>query len=465
MAEDNALISRAKSGDEQAFADLMRAHYAFVYRIVVEIVNNPHDAEEVVQDTFLNVYRGLTEYEERTKFRSWLAKIARNRALNWRREQRADTVSIDDVGESAVQAADSLDERLIRDEQRELIRRAMGALSQKDRDIARAYYLDGASYDELIRTHGLSYKAISFRLSRAKRTLAKRLQYLLTGAFVPSATTLKKISSGGFTAMKIGTVPKITVGVIAIIVIAFIGSHQLLSSKEGRSSSVKTTASTTNKPEQSTAEIDAPPGHVVAAPSPADEPQISAEEMGQIEDFFAQLEAADAQSGTETLQLATEVEVNQNTEGDYSSDSSERSESIEQSAENVMDAYVNALKNLDSKAILSLTPATYNAEFRGLWVDFDSNPTPALRKVLQETFAQAEIVSNEHVGGEFHFRLKVWLPIWLLQETLEMAKLPEGALERFLPPEMLKFLETPKSVVLLHKMKKENGAWEIYDLN
>ena len=88
MAEDNALISRAQSGDEQAFAELMRAYYGFVYRIVVEIVNNPHDAEEVVQDTFLNVYRGLTEYEERTKFRSWLAKIARNRALNWRREQR-----------------------------------------------------------------------------------------------------------------------------------------------------------------------------------------------------------------------------------------------------------------------------------------------------------------------------------------------------------------------------------------
>ena len=52
MAEDNALISRAKSGDEQAFAELMRAHYAFVYRIVVEIVNNPHDAEEVVQGHF-----------------------------------------------------------------------------------------------------------------------------------------------------------------------------------------------------------------------------------------------------------------------------------------------------------------------------------------------------------------------------------------------------------------------------
>ena len=206
MANDKVLIARAQSGDEQAFADLMRAHYAFVYAIVIGIVKNPHDAEEVVQDTFLNAYRGLAQYEEQTKFRSWLATIARNRALNWLRAQKVDTVSINEVEEHTLQTPNTLDDQLIRDEQRELIRRAMGTLSQKDREIAHSYYLDGASYDELTRTHGLSYKAIAFRLSRAKRRLAKRLEYLLTGLSVPPATTLKQIYSGGFTAMKIGTV-------------------------------------------------------------------------------------------------------------------------------------------------------------------------------------------------------------------------------------------------------------------
>ncbi len=210
MANEKVLISRAQSGDEGAFADLMREYYAFVYAIVIEIVNNPHDAEEVVQDTFLNAYRGLAQYEEQTKFRSWLATIARNRALNWLRAQRMDTVSINEVEERALQTPNTLDDQLIRDEQRELIRRAMETLSQKDREIAHSYYLDGASYDELTRTHGLSYKAIAFRLSRAKQRLTKRLQYLLTGLSVPPATTLKQIYSGGFTAMKIGTVPKIT---------------------------------------------------------------------------------------------------------------------------------------------------------------------------------------------------------------------------------------------------------------
>ena len=140
-------------------------------------MNNPQDAEEIVQDTFLNAYRGLAQYEERAKFKTWLAEIARNRARSWLRKQRIDTVPIDelspfdDVGKSIVKTQDLPDEQLILSEQRELIHRALGRLSPKEREIARSYYLDGASYDELIRTHGLSYKAISVRLSRAKKNL------------------------------------------------------------------------------------------------------------------------------------------------------------------------------------------------------------------------------------------------------------------------------------------------------
>ena len=93
--------------------------------------------------------------------------------------------------------------------------------------------------------------------------------------------------------MKIGTASKITVGVIAIIVIAFIGSRQLLSPEEDSSPSAEVAASTADKPDQSGSEIDANRKNVVTAPSRADEPQISAKEMEQIEDFFAQLEAAD----------------------------------------------------------------------------------------------------------------------------------------------------------------------------
>ena len=456
MAKDSELISRAQSGDEQAFAELMRAHYAFVYRIVIEIVNNPHDAEEVVQDTFLNAYCGLGQIEERTRFRNWLAKIARNRALNWQREQRADTMPIDDLVESAVQAADSLGEQLIRDEELEMVRRAMNTLSQIDRDIARAYYLEGASYDELIRAHGLSYKAISFRLSRAKRTLAKRLQYLLNVVFVPPVISLKKISSGGFTAMKIGTVPKITAGVIVFIALAFIGSRQLLSPEEDSSPSVEVTSSKPLQAEQSASVTDTERRNVVTVPSLADETQISTEEMEQIEDFFTQLETADSKSETETPQLATGVEVDQNSEEDYTPDSSETSENTTQSAEDVMNGYVEALKNLDFETMLSFETAATREETRDVLDGFDNNQSdPVARGMLQSMLSQAEIIGSQYVGEEFHFRLRVPLRM----PVLDGIEFPEG-LE---PPESVQLLaDLPESDISLVKMRKEDGTWRIY---
>ena len=482
MANDKVLVSRAQSGDERAFADLMRVHYAFVYAIVIRIVNNPHDAEEVVQDTFLNAYRGLAQYEEQTKFKGWLAKIARNRALNWLRTQRMDTVSINEVEEHTLQTPNTLDDQLIRNEQRELIRRAMETLSQKDREIAHSYYLDGASYDELTRAHGLSYKAIAFRLSRAKQRLTKRLQYLLTGLSVPPATTLKQIYSGGFTAMKIGTVPKITagaIGIVALIFIGFIGVRQMttpnvkqrvyLVPEKGE------ITPTPNKIEQLVAQTDATSNTEFGE----NQPQIAAEEVKpiedilaqleeeEIEDFLAQLEGADAQSAeTESQQ---DVNGNVSTETDTSS------------AEDVMNAYVDALRNVDFEAMRSLStghvkeglanaaadgspiidPDELRDELKDLPKDLPvemreiaeqqvrsaeqqiQSAEPQIRRTVLKFLSQQEVIRSEYVGDEFHFELR--------GPTPEMPKILGIEFSKVTAPNEL------------YKMRRENGEWRVYD--
>ena len=473
MANDNllisrALISRAQAGDEQAFTDLVKNYHTFVYAIVSGVLDDLGDVEEVVQDAFINAYRGLPQLKDTASFNGWLAEIARNCARDRLRKQRLETVPIDEVGAHTLETSDSADAHLIRDEQIELIRRAMKTLSQKDREIARAYYLDGASYGELIRTHGLSYKAISFRLSRAKRTLTKRLRHLLSGVFVPTATTLKKISSGGLTAMKIGTVPKITVGVIAVIVIAFIGSRHLLLPEQDSSPSVEVTALTTNKSEHSVPENDTTRKSVVTAPSRAEEPQISTEEMEQIEDFFAQLEAADPQS--DTGQLA-EAEFRQDADERVAGNTDVLTENTEQSAEEVMNAYLEALRNLDIDGMRSLMVGAAREDFEArvpmlsgelpeeilsiFYEVFDEMPEevvelmlPMIREMmpqmLKQMLSQAEIVKSEFVGDEYHFRVRVPPPETLVPGGFEI---PED-------------LVVPDSVL---KMRKKDGGWQIYE--
>ena len=463
MDNDSTLICRAQAGDEGAFVELIRGYHSFVYAIVIEIVNNPQDAEEIVQDTFLNVYRGLAQYEERSKFKTWLAEIARNRARSWLRKQRIDTVPIDElspldeVGKSTVKTQDLPDEQLILSEQRELIRRALGTLSPKEREIARSYYLDGASYDELIRTHGLSYKAISVRLSRAKKKLAKRLEHLLTGVFVSPITSLKHIYSGGLTVMKVGTTPKITAGVVAIIVFAFIGTRQFISSKEDSSPLVEIVTSTESA--NPVTQTDAARKGAVTATPREDKPQISTEEMRQIEDFFAQLDEAAPKSEIDTPQSLPDTEVAQNTDEHISTNTDAFAEDMEPSAEEVMNTFVQAFKTLDFETMGSLMtgnakegheetaamgfPLIDPQELKDFPAEMRRMVEQMSEKIFLEFVSRLEVVNSEYVGDEFHFELGGRPP-----------EVPET------PGLEISLVSAPNE---LYKMRKENGAWRVYE--
>ena len=470
MAKDNALIHRAQSGDERAFAALMRKHYPFVYAIVTRMVKNSHDAEEVVQDTFLNAYRGLTQLENTTKFNSWLGEIAQNCGRNWLRKQRGDTVSIDEVSEQMLQTADSSDERLIQQEQRELIRRTMETLPQKDREIAQAFYLEGASYDELTSTHGLSYSAIASRLSRAKRQLTKRLQYLLTGIFVSPATTLKKMYSGGLTAMKVGTVPKIKVGVavlIALIFVSFIGVRQMTAPTVEERVYLSPWEDGTPRPRNNSEGLAAATDSTQDVESRDNQSQTVTVEMEPTDDFFSHSQE------TDTTQFAADTESEMDTSQDLFAEISASLDDEGRFPEDVMNAYLEAYRNVDTDAMRSVLTGSAKEGFENgmmrIWngdgelpqdlIDFVYRLVPredvevaeeVLQQVkesmlpdLKQRNAQAEIASNEYVGDEFHFRIRIPVPKMREMPGVEVPKLPD-------------------SVTPIRKMRKENGVWRIY---
>ena len=481
MAKENTLIHRAQTGDEQAFADLMRTYHAFVYAIVIGIVNNPHDAEEVVQDAFLNTYQGLRQLEDAAKFKSWLAVITRNCARQWLRKQRGDTVPLDDVSEQILQTQDSPDERLTRLEQRELIRRTMETLPQKDREIARAFYLEGASYDELISTHGLSYNAIASRLSRAKRQLSKRLQYLLTGIFVSPAMTLKKIYSGGLTIMKVGTVPKITVGaaaVIALIFIGFVSIRQMNAPIVEERVYLSPWENGTERPRNSSEGLAAQTDFTQDTESRDSPSQIAT--AASVEGTELIDDSLDQPAEIDTPQFATEAEFQPDSEQKVTTDTSMLLDDEGRSAEDVMNAYLEAYKNLDLKAMLPLVtgavrediessiPALENT--RAEIAEAGSEAKQFTEGMLSQILRRTGIVSSEYVGGECHFRLRE--PELQIGELIGMVmqNLPEehqAALAEIPGAEMEKIAvemeKTPAPPDILIKMRKENGAWRIYE--
>ena len=126
--------------------------------------------------------------------------------------------------------------------------------------------------------------------------------------------------------MKIGTVPKITVGAVAIIGLGLIGTHHFILSKEDSSSTVEIVTSTSSEATLSVPQTNAT-RKTIKAPRRAEKPQISAEEMEQIENFFAQLEEANIEQGLDMAEVGVAGDLNPTITDDYSDDQFEISSS------------------------------------------------------------------------------------------------------------------------------------------
>ena len=250
--------------------------------------------------------------------------------------------------------------------------------------------------------------------------------------------------------MKFGTVPKIIAGAVAIIVLAVIGTLWLISASEDSTPEVEVVMSSPNEFSESVAQTDTARKDAVTAASREEKPQISAEEMQQIEDFFAQLESANLQSEMGTPQSPTDTVVAKNTDGKITTNTDVFAEDIEQTAKEVMYTFVKAFKIMDFEAMDPLMTGVAKERFNEaaamgfpLMAPENAPDMPAeMRQVVEQTvlehFSRLEVVSSKYVGDEFLFGL--------------------GA-----PPPKIPGVSKVNAPNEIYKMRKENGVWRIYD--
>src|SRR6266702_2991618 len=83
--EDQKLVLRARSGDRKALEELVQRHQAWIYNIAIRMLYHPQDAEDATQEILIKALTGLTSFEGRSSFRTWLYRIAANHVLNAKR--------------------------------------------------------------------------------------------------------------------------------------------------------------------------------------------------------------------------------------------------------------------------------------------------------------------------------------------------------------------------------------------
>ena len=181
---DAAAVALARGGDSEAFHSLVDRHSRAVYRLAYRMTGSPHDAEDVVQETFLRAYRQLGRFESRANFGTWLHRIAVNCSIDLirsrpHRETAHDGTDLEQFG-AAVERYDTAGaspERLMMStEVHERIAAAMRGLSAMERAAFMLRHFEGRSINEISQSLGLKTNATKHSIFRAVRKMRIALE-------------------------------------------------------------------------------------------------------------------------------------------------------------------------------------------------------------------------------------------------------------------------------------------------
>ncbi|MHB8757706.1 MAG: RNA polymerase sigma factor [Bacillota bacterium] len=173
MTNDEQLIAQSRSGSQDAYAALVQRYQRVVYATAHRITGDPHDAEDVAQETFVRAYFALDRFIPiRGGFPAWLVRIATNLSLTRLRRRRESPTEADerlpDLGPGPAEAAE-------RDETREAVRRAVGELPDRYQTVVLLRFVQDLSYDEIAEEMGIPRNTVATWLRRALGLLEKSL--------------------------------------------------------------------------------------------------------------------------------------------------------------------------------------------------------------------------------------------------------------------------------------------------
>lgn len=175
---DDELLARARQGDDGAFRTLMERHEQTVAVTVVAMMGRTSEVDDVMQDVFIQFYRSLDRFRGDASVRTYLKRIAVNRALDaLRRRKRflGRFLSRDDETISLVETASGTPP-LEQDERDRLVHQAIATLPPKYRAVVTLRLIDGFSTEETAQMLGIPYGTVLSRLSRANQKLKHFLQ-------------------------------------------------------------------------------------------------------------------------------------------------------------------------------------------------------------------------------------------------------------------------------------------------
>jgi len=184
---DKSLVEAAQAGDYRAFDALVTEHRGKIYAMIYNMVKNDADAWDLSQDAFIKAWKALPKFENRSKFSTWLFRIAHNVVYDWTRKKKIQSegelddniLSVDRIDPSAKTAPSQVarpDEIIERGELRQRIEIALAGLSDTHREVIVLREVQGMDYKEIAEIMECSIGTVMSRLFNARKKLQTILQ-------------------------------------------------------------------------------------------------------------------------------------------------------------------------------------------------------------------------------------------------------------------------------------------------
>ena len=171
------LIAQCRKTDRKAQIEIYKLYYKAMYNTCLRIVNNSTDAEDIMQESFLDAFRKLDMFNEKGSFGSWLKRIVVNKSLDFLKTKK-DIRRLDDVKVELMELAEIQEEgnsMVDIDVQLLEVTEGMKRLPDHYRIIVSLYLMEGYDHNEIARILNLSYENVRVRYIRAKKKLISEI--------------------------------------------------------------------------------------------------------------------------------------------------------------------------------------------------------------------------------------------------------------------------------------------------
>ncbi|HET9057816.1 MAG TPA: RNA polymerase sigma factor [Chitinophagaceae bacterium] len=171
---NDELVMRCKQGDVTSYRELYGKYAKAMYNTSLRIVNNSAEAEDILQEAFIDAFKNIGGFENRSSFGAWLKRIVINKSINSIKRKKINLIDIDHV------QTDIRDDEPINEEEFEFkveeVKKTIADLPDGYRTVLTLHLVEGYSYEEVANTLNISHSTVRTQYMRAKQKLLQQLK-------------------------------------------------------------------------------------------------------------------------------------------------------------------------------------------------------------------------------------------------------------------------------------------------